>query len=39
MTSVLLYMRETLVSMLAALPLVAGARWLCAIRRKRLGKR
>ncbi len=39
MTSVLLYMRETLVSMLAALPLVAGARWLCAIRRKRLGKK
>ncbi len=38
MTSAFQYMWEMLVNMLAALPLIAGFRWLCAIWRKKRGK-
>ena len=38
MSSIMEYMREMLVNMLVSLPLVAGVRWICALRRKKLGK-
>lgn len=38
MNSAIQYMWAMLVNMLAALPLIAGFRWICAIRRKKQGK-